>query len=344
MTVQNSKGKISAFQFFSLVFVSRAVVSLTYIQAVTVGDFSTEILISYVFSFLLSVLFSLPAVFCIKKGISIRENKFASLFYTIYCLYICSLTVSRFCNFIVSKMNSHVPVFVILFIVLLSAGYGAYLGIESLSRFGFFCAVSLCLVTVVVIGLNIKNFDILNLYPVYANTKSDMVKSTLIFCSNTTQSVLLLLLSDKVNINPVKPYFFGIGLSYFIMFLFLLFCCGVLGSNANLQSFPIYSLFCLASVGDMSRLDILHTSFWTFAVYLKCAVLLYCCTDNYAKNRKPKAVFFFTALSLIIAVVINYFVGTHMVYVSKIAGFVSFVVFVMVIPLIFVIKRKMIKE
>lgn len=340
----NSKGKISAFQFFAIVFVSRAVVSLTYIQAVTIGNFSTEILISYFLSFLLAVLCSIPAILCINRGISIRESKFASIFYTIYCLYVCAISVSRFCYFVVSKMNTQVPLFVIMLIVFISAGYGAYLGIESLSRFGFFCAVILCIVTVVVIGFNIKNFEVLNLYPIYSNTKTDMIKSTLLFCTNTTQSVLLLLLSDKVNANPVKPYFFGIGLSYIIMFLLLLFCCGVLGSNANLQSFPIFSLFCLASVSDMSRLDILHTSFWTFAVYLKSAVLLFCCSNNLGKSRNPRTVFCFTVLGLALTAFIRYVIGMDMVVLSKTVGSVAFVIFVIVIPLIFTIKKNVIKE
>lgn len=341
--IEQKNCRISAVQFFSLVFISRAVVSLTYIQAVSVGTFSSDILISYALSFLFSVLCSLPAVICVNKGISVKDNKFINAFYVAYCVFVCALTVSRFCYFVVSKMNAQIPMMVILLIVLLSAAYGSYLGIESLGRFGFFCSVILFLVIGVVIIFNIKNYEMLNLYPLYTNTKSDMIKNTFIFCSNTTQPVLLLLLKDKVNTNPVKPYFFGIGLSYLCMFLLLLFCCAVLGSNADLQSFPIFSLFCLASISDVSRLDILHTSFWTFAVYLKCAVLLFCCIDSYSQKNKTKAVALFTALALIVSVIIVYLVGTNIVELSKIIGAVSFVAFVVLIPLVLCFRKKVIK-
>ena len=51
------RGMISQRQLLSVFFVSRLVVSLTNIQAVSIGKFSSDILISFSLSFLLTVLF-----------------------------------------------------------------------------------------------------------------------------------------------------------------------------------------------------------------------------------------------------------------------------------------------
>ena len=76
MNSNAKRGTISAFQFFSIIFISRAVVSFTYIQTISVGRFASDILIAYAISFFLSLLLSFPAVMCVRKGVSPFNNKF----------------------------------------------------------------------------------------------------------------------------------------------------------------------------------------------------------------------------------------------------------------------------
>ena len=146
MNSNAKRGTVSAFQFFSIIFISRAVVSFTYIQTISVGRFASDILIAYAISFFLSLLLSFPAVMCVRKGVSPFNNKFLSLFYASYYVFICALTVNRFSYFAVSKMNPRLSLAVIVTVILVAVCYGAYLGLEPLARFAGFCAVILGLV------------------------------------------------------------------------------------------------------------------------------------------------------------------------------------------------------
>lgn len=67
MMIDAKRGKISPRQLFCIFFVSRIVVSLTYVQSVSVGKFDTDVPISFALSMPLTFLMSVPAVLCVKK-------------------------------------------------------------------------------------------------------------------------------------------------------------------------------------------------------------------------------------------------------------------------------------
>lgn len=180
MNSNAKRGTISAFQFFSIIFISRAVVSFTYIQTISVGRFASDILIAYAISFFLSLLLSFPAVMCVRKGVSPFNNKFLLFFYALYYVFICALTVNRFSYFAVSKMNPRLSLAVIVTVILVAVCYGAYLGLEPLARFAGFCAVILGLVILSVTLCNIKNFNVLNFYPVIVNSKRQIISNALL--------------------------------------------------------------------------------------------------------------------------------------------------------------------
>ena len=54
------RGKISPFQFFAILTVSRIVVSLTYIQSVTVGIMSFDIALGLIFAAFFTMILSIP--------------------------------------------------------------------------------------------------------------------------------------------------------------------------------------------------------------------------------------------------------------------------------------------
>ena len=332
------RGTISSLQLFAIIFISRAVVSFTYIQSISVGKFATDILISYAISYFLSLLLSLPAVMCVKKGVSPLDNKFLSAFYAAYYLFVCIVTVNRFSYFAVSKMNPRLSFAVIVIVILAAVGYGAYLGLEPLARFAGFCAVILGLVILSVTLSNIKNFNVLNFYPVYVNSRRQIISNALLFTANTAQPITLLALSKRTASNPVKAYYAGITASYVSVMLLLVFCCAVLGANADLQSFPIFTLFRMASFSDMSRLDILHTSFWIFAVYLKCAVMIFCAGLCVPKMNRSKKTALFTAAVLIVSLLLIYFVGMEVASLFVKVGAVLYVALTVVTPLIYRFK------
>lgn len=333
-------GVISQGQFFFLIFVSRAVVSFTNVRAISVGNLSADILISFAVSYAAALLFSLPAVICLKKGKSPLKSKILSPIYSLYFLLFTAVNVGRFSYFASSRMNPRISILVFSFLILAAACYCAYLGIESLGRFASFCGVILLAVILVATVLNFDKFNILNFYPVWNNSRENMIMNTAVFTSNTIEPVLLLTLGDKVNKNPSKPYYLGVSLAFLSVLLLLAFCCGVLGAGADFRSFPIFTLFQLASFFNTSRMDILHTAFWVLGVLLKCSVLIYCCCECFKKTSRKKRSIISSAVAFLLTALIYYAAQGYIADYSKTVIVALFALLGVVVPTLWLIFSK----
>lgn len=338
----NSKrGMIPPYLLFCLFFVSRVVVTLTYVQGVSVGDFGVDILISLAISFAMLMAFSVPVYACIKKNRTPLDNKLVSVLYSVYFCFYASITVSRFAFFSSSRMNTDMPMLVIILMVSIAMCYGAYLGIESIGRFGLICAIFLSLALITVLILNVSNLYEPNFYPLINNKTEDILKNAVLFTSNSVAPVYALVLSQRVNGKIYKTYIFSLLTSYVAIALLVLFCAGVMGSSSNLHSYPIYTLFQLASVGAFSRLDMLHTAFWILAVLLKSSLLIYCASITLkGKNHMTKCVIF-ALITFALALVSTDVLGTNALPLVKMISVIFFCVFSILIPLVSsVVRRK----
>lgn len=344
--IDAKRGKISPRQLFCIFFVSRLVVSLTYVQSVSVGKFDTDVSISFALSMLLTFLMSIPAVLCVKKKKSPHLYSALGVAYLLYFLFFSSLTVERFAYFATTKMNPESPTIMFIILAFVAVCYGAYLGIEPLGRFASLCGTLLAVVIAVVLIFNIKNFDFVNFFPVMRNDTRHFLMNCVLFTCNCIEPVLLLNLADKTNGDSIKPYFSGLGCAYAGVFMLLLFCSGVLGNSADLQSFPIYTLFQMASVNDMSRLDILHTSFWIFAVFLKTAVMLFCASTLIKKYSHKTKVLVLSGVSLLGSVFMDKVLGMRIAEASKYITVGMFLAFAVVVPLCILIfdRRKNVEK
>lgn len=333
--MMNSKrGMIPPYAFFCLLFVSRIVVTLTYVQGVSVGNFGADMLISIAISMVLLIALSLPAYFCVKKEKSPLDNRLFSVLYSLYFCFFSALSISRFAYFSSSKMNTELSMVVVIILVALSATYGAYLGIESIGRFGFICTILLGITLVGVLGLNVHNFHEANFYPLVVNTKMDIIKNSILFTCNSVAPTYLLALSGKVNGRVAKPYFLALVVSYSAIFLLVVFCLGVMGNSAGLQSYPMYALFQLASIGAFARLDMLHTAFWILAVLLKSSILTFCASSTMKRFTHGNKSLFFGVLAGGVAIFVNEIIGTKMVEPVKIISVCVYVIFCIALPLI----------
>lgn len=332
--------RISPRQLFFIVFVSRTVVCLTFIQAVSIGKFSADLLISFFVSYLLIMLLSLPVVFCVKYGNNPFDNKVLRLFYTFYFLLSCALTVSRFSYFATTRMNPQMSMLVFIIVSFVAVGYSAYLGIEALGRFAGFCAVLLVIAVGTVVLCNLDNFNNLNFYPIFENPSDNIIKNTLLFMSNSVEPALFLCLSKNTGKSGIKAFYLGVSMAYFTIFLLLFFTLGVLGKNAGLQTFPIFSLFQMASVFDFSRMDMLHTSFWVMAMFLKSSTLIYSASKFSNKFKDKTRIIIVVLVAFLLSVFINFVVGTSIITVAKYVTFSMFVLLTVIIPLIYLLVRR----
>lgn len=338
--LKSQRGKISSSQLFFVLFVSRIVVTLTYVQTVSVGKLSSDFLFSIALSFVFTMLLSVPIILCLKSN---RESVIP-IAYSLYFIWLSAINISRFSYFASSRISVNSSMIFFIIAIVASACYCAIMGVEGISRFGSICGVILLITVTVVLIFNVHNLNMINYYPVETNSKMDVVKNALVMTSNSAEPAVLLIMSDKINGSKFKPLLASIGASYLTVFLLILFVVGIMGASATLQAYPIFSLFQMASVGSFSRLDMLHTAFWVLALLLKISVLIYATSLTTKGLTHVKKCVFISGLVAVASILVVVVFGTAIVQITKYVSIASFAVFVVILPIITLFVRRKTNE
>lgn len=338
--IKSKAGKIAPYQLFFALFVSRVVVTLTYVQTVSVGKLSTDLLISILLSYCLAIVLCLPVYFCSKKNKNPFSVAWIGLLYGVYFIYFSAVNVSRFSYFATSQLNPQSSMLFFIVLIIAGACYAAIMGVEGISRFGVFCGVVLVVTVVAVVVFNLKNIEIVNLFPIVDNKRIDILKNAVVLTSNSVEPALFLALENKVNGDKRNPLFLGITVAYVVIFILILLCEFVMGAASSLQAYPIFTVFQLASIGSMSRLDIFHTAFWVLALFLKVSILLYCATICVKKYQHRTKCVISSLFAIAVSYLITIAMGTSMVNVTKIISVVTFLLFCVLVPILNLIFGK----
>lgn len=336
--IQAKKDKIAPISIFFMLYISRIVVSLTNIQSVTTGNMSTDILLSVLMSMGLTLILSLPALYCYKKNKNPFEIKWVGYFYGLYFIFLAGVNISRFAYFASTTLNPDINAWMFCILIAVCGFYGAFLGIEGIGRFSAFAFSLLVIAVALVISFNLKNYEEINLYPVIMNSSQSIFKNVAFMTSNSFEVIILLCLGNKINGSAVKPYVWSVIASFFTLFLLLLMVMGVMGNSASLQTFPLFSLFQLAKTGIFERLDILHISFWILGIFVKSVILIYCsslCIKPF-KNKVKCAVS--ALLSMTVAIIFSGFIQLNDMPLTSIL--IPYVIFCILIPVLTLIFKK----
>ena len=135
MSDSAKRNKISPLSLFYILFICRIVVSLTSVHSVSTTEINSQALISFVIAMVMTVVFSLPAVFCYKMNKNPIDIKWVSKLYYVYFIFIAAVSVSRFSYFASTTLNPETQGWLFALIVCVCAFYGTTLGVEALSRF-----------------------------------------------------------------------------------------------------------------------------------------------------------------------------------------------------------------
>lgn len=284
------KGKISPFSLFAMFFVSRVLVVFTLCNVTSVGSYSSDLLISLGLGLGLTLLFSLPIMYSVRKNRNILEPKWLSVIYGVYFLYLGAVTIGRFSFFASMELNENTQSLFLASIIIIACIYAAWLGIEPISRFGSFILFATIVGIVSVVGFGMQNFSILDLFPFTKNSTTNILINALSFACETSEIILLAVIAPKVNGKTEKPFYWSIIFSFLACGLLFFFSIGVLGDTASLASFPFYELSQISKFDESERLDSVYTAFWIFAVFLKSSLFLYCAADCFKFKSKGKGV------------------------------------------------------
>lgn len=336
--INSQRNKIAPISIFFMLYISRVVVTLTNMQSVTSGMINTDMLISIVLALGINLLLCLPAIWCYKNNKNPFEVKGVNLFYAIYFIYLAGVNISRFSYFASTVLNPEASAWVFSLIIAVCAGYSARFGIEGLSRFSAFGFILIVLTVLAGTMFNLKNYDEINLYPVITNSTSDILENVMYITSSSVEVIVFLCLGKRVNGSAVKPFVFSVIASFLTTFTLILFINATMGDAANLQAFPVYTMFQLAKIGLFERLDVLQISFWIFGIFIKSVLLIYCASVSVKSYKNSTKCIIASVLSLAVAVVLTEFTDINAVSPSIYAA--PYLAACVLIPLFTLIFKK----
>lgn len=278
--------KISIWQLFSVILLSRLLTLLTYTSygadRMQNADYFPSILFCVLFILLFSVMLFIQQKIYPQKDltdvaylVSPVFSKVTSVFYALVFVFLALSTLARlelFVSTIVFPENDS-ALFVV--ICVLAACYAATLGIEAIGRTSSISLVLFGAAFLFIMIAMADKIDFVNFSPVFFDGLMPPLKSGLDAATRTVEIVMLTALLPKVTGKPMRAYAAWLGTFAVFTVAVFFFVFGGLGNFALTQLFPIHSMAVLSEVGVFQRFDVLLTGIWILTAFIKISLLLY---------------------------------------------------------------------
>lgn len=289
-------GSVSSGQLFAMLFVSRMVVSMTY-GTLLIGDSQLwDHLVSVPVAFILTFLLMIPIyeLFKMNKKMSLIDNLefqfgkfgvFLTSLYIIYYLIISFHTLAIFNNFILNAVNPSISLPVLSVLLLSSACYGAYKGLEALVRTSGFILVATVL-AFLFLGISLfSSIEKINFTPLLYDGFESFGEGVLYMISQASCIPALAILLPMSKGNHKKGIIFWNTGIYFIFALIIVLIIGTMGDFSKTQLFPVYTAAGIGKFGAFRHLDALYLGIWMSGIFLKLSLFLFLAGEGVKKIK-----------------------------------------------------------
>lgn len=291
-----SERNIRPAQFFSVLLLCRLLINLTF-DPNGLHLAPTDKIISDILTAVFMFIFSVPAFLFIRKGeglydsakkVSIGGCKFIGFLYGLYFIFWSAITVSRFQIFATSFLETGFTQLFFVLMIVASACYAAYLGINALSRASLVMMFIVGAAVVMLFFIPIKKFDFLNLGPIFYDGCKIILQDAVYSASSSVEIAALTLFVSRVDGNVKKGYI--ITLILFLAFALLIStpACLVIGDLMPKLLFPEYILATMSEVGVFQSMDALITGAWILGAFVKTAFMILLSLLSFSQSLEIK--------------------------------------------------------
>ncbi len=279
--------KISIWQLFSIVLLSRLLTLLTYTPVGAEGlEHTSDYFAAVGFAVLFILLFSLPLVwqrkafptldivdvaYCASPLLSKGTALCLAFFFTFNALTTLG-KLEWFVGTIIFPENSS---FLFVLICVIAACYAATLGLEAIGRASGISLAVFCASFIFIMLAMAERIDFLNFSPMFYDGVQPSLKAGLDAASRTVEIAVLSVLMPRASGKPGKMYaawILSLGGGMLLVFFFVL---GGLGDFVLSQLFPIHAMAELSQFSVFQRFDVLLTGVWILTAFIKISLLLY---------------------------------------------------------------------
>lgn len=273
-------------QLFCMLFISRMVVNITYNPLMSQSNTMWDHVVSAAVTFLLTFLLFLPLYFLHKRRPELNIVDYAyfrmgrlacviAVVYLLYFLIVSCYTLSLFDLFVGNVMSPQTSLFALSLAVLVTACYGAFKGLEALSRTSGIILIGVLASIVFLVCALIPQTDPSNYTPLFYDGMEKTVNGVLLMISRTSGIAVLAMLLPFARGNVKKGFIVWNTAVFAVIVIMITLIVGALGEYLETQIFPIYAATSIAEIGMLKRLDALYLGVWTTGLFVKLALLLY---------------------------------------------------------------------
>lgn len=294
------KGKISAFQFFAIVFLCRITEFFTYIAPRESTVLPTDRVFVVLFFLLFCILALIPAIAVagrfgktsvpsLAKSSSNAFGKVTACIYITAFIWSAAESVSRFELFISTVMFPDTDINMITALLLLAAAFAAAKGTEAIGRSSVTVCAVLAFSFVFIILTSVSEFDAVNFSPVLYNGVGDALRDGFSSASRTWEVLFFATMLPQVNGSAAKSA--AAWLTVFSVVSLIGFCVidGVTGQYGDRQMFKLYTLTVLAKLGILERFDDVLIGIWVLCELIKASFCMLAASKAFEDGFGKKA-------------------------------------------------------
>lgn len=313
--------KITSSQFISVLFVTRAFLSVTY--GVSENHINVVLsMLSIAVSVLVEgVLIIPPIVFANLYPdkdflqLSYKKSKglgnLLSVVYACFFIYEASRQMGIFSYFLKTEFLDFLPAPVLIIALGCVAVYGASLGLRTLSRTAF---VGVCIFVVmffvIVLGVT-GEYEFYNIQMATPYSQSPFrafFKDVFERIGRSDELVVLPFLLKFTKKNSTGAGFGYMGAKLVVMELMVFYSALILGEYANTLPMPFYTLSTYAKTSIIERYDSIYMWVWTISTIIKVGILVYfgsVCICGLKASLKSKSVGISGALAILLSTALS---------------------------------------
>ena len=285
MTMTN-RGIITAGQLFVLLFISRAIVTITYSPELSSGDAMWSHLLSAMLAFPLTLIMLIPTLLLQKlnRNMSILEygeyifkrlSIIISLFYAVYFIMTCGYGIALYNKFLSLGVNGEAPIFAVAAAVLIASCYGAFKGIEAIARASGLILIGLIATVLLLVFALTPSIDSENYRTVLSVGYDSVYNGTSLMLSRMSCIPAIAVLYPIVKGNISKGSVLWCSSIFILVMVSIILVTGSLGDYLSNSIFPVYQAAKTVNIGFLQRLDALFIGLWTAGLFCRLSLFLY---------------------------------------------------------------------
>ncbi|MFI3324633.1 MAG: hypothetical protein R3Y35_00490 [Clostridia bacterium] len=278
------KDKISLSQFYILMFISN-VLFISYISSDALNNNFADSIISVITAFILGGLLTIP-IYKIQE--TNDKKKITNIFYGFYFIMSDIIILTQVISVFSNTIYYNVSPIILLVALLLTSFYGYKKGIEVISRTAFFVFIIYILAMLfVMLGL-VNLFKADNSEILFYDNYTDCIKNAWLIFSASSYLPQMVILKRYIGKKFNYKVFIWQGLACFSIIIIFLAIVFALGRFASTQMYPFYSLFSVAVLEPIQRMDNIFSLITLLFLTIRVSVdlvLIENCFSKFIKKR-----------------------------------------------------------